>query len=185
MHLQVRCFCNGSRHATPTDRASLRLLHGARPRPTQGACSSLPLILECRVLAARTRHLQVVCLHNASRHAAPTDRASLRLLRGARRRPTQGACESLLVESGRGGGGGWGVTLIRLSKHFPNLACFMDQHSNPKLVTPRLQPATTRSGQATPALAQQIAESLHCARLSQQPPLRDGLHAGPPSPQPA
>ena len=45
-----------------------------------------------RVLAARTTHLhlQVVCLCNGSRHEPPTDRASLRLLDGARRRPTEG-----------------------------------------------------------------------------------------------
>ena len=49
-----------SRHGPPTDRASLRLLHGARRRQTQGA-------------------------------VPPTDRASLRLLHGARQRRTQGA----------------------------------------------------------------------------------------------
>ena len=34
-HLQVVCLCNGSRHGAPTDRARLRLLHDARPRPSQ------------------------------------------------------------------------------------------------------------------------------------------------------
>ena len=53
--VQVLCLCNGSRHQAPTDRARWRLLHGARRRPTQGACSSLPLALRCRVLAARTK----------------------------------------------------------------------------------------------------------------------------------
>ena len=41
--LQVLCLRNGSRHAAPTDRASLRLLHSARQRRTQGACSCLCL----------------------------------------------------------------------------------------------------------------------------------------------
>ena len=31
--------CNGATNGPPTDRASLRLLHGARRRQTQGACS--------------------------------------------------------------------------------------------------------------------------------------------------
>ena len=86
------CLCIGSRHEeAPTDRASLRLLHGARRRPTQGACSSLPLALrcgECLPLEPGSMHMQVVCLCNGSRHEAPTDRASLRLLHGARQRPT-------------------------------------------------------------------------------------------------
>ena len=32
-------LCDGSRHEAPTDRASLQLLHGARRRRTQDACS--------------------------------------------------------------------------------------------------------------------------------------------------
>ena len=47
----------------------LRLLHGARRRRTQGACSSVPLALRWRrMLAARTTylHLQVVWLCNAA-----------------------------------------------------------------------------------------------------------------------
>ena len=52
----VLCLCNGSCHQAPTDRARWRLLHGARRRPTQGACSSLPLALRWRVLAARSSH---------------------------------------------------------------------------------------------------------------------------------
>ena len=40
IHLQ--CVLQRSRHEAPTDGASLRLLHGARRRQTQGACSSLP-----------------------------------------------------------------------------------------------------------------------------------------------
>ena len=69
-HLQVVCLCEGSRHdEAPTDRASLWLLHGARRRPTQGACSSLPLALQAwRVVAATTTHLFVVCLCDGSRH---------------------------------------------------------------------------------------------------------------------
>ena len=96
MQVQVVWFCHGSRHEAPTDRASLRLLHGARRRPTQGACLSLPLALRWRVLAASS-HARVCGLVfcDGSRHDAPTDRASLRLLHGARRRPTQGACLSL------------------------------------------------------------------------------------------
>ena len=47
-----------------------------------------------RVLAAQMKHLEVVWLLHRSRHdEAPTDRASLRLLHGARQ--TQGACSSL------------------------------------------------------------------------------------------
>ena len=34
---RVLCLCNGSRHEAPTGRASLRLLHSARQRQTQGA----------------------------------------------------------------------------------------------------------------------------------------------------
>ena len=49
--LQVDCLCIGSRHEAPTGRASLRVLHGAKRRPTQG--SSLPLALRWRVLTAR------------------------------------------------------------------------------------------------------------------------------------
>ena len=52
-HLHVDYLCNGSRHEAPTDRASSRLLHGARRRPTQGACSSLRVALRWRVLAPR------------------------------------------------------------------------------------------------------------------------------------
>ena len=44
------------------NRANLRLLHGPRwRRRTQGACSSLPLALRWRVLAATTRHLHQSC----------------------------------------------------------------------------------------------------------------------------
>ena len=47
---------NGRCHEDPTtDVASLRQLHGARPKRTQGACSSLHR--EWRVLAATTTHL--------------------------------------------------------------------------------------------------------------------------------
>ena len=69
------CLCNGSRHEAPTDRASLSLLHGARQRPTQGACSSLPLALRQRVLAARTsgpHTCRLVCFRDAHRHEALT-----------------------------------------------------------------------------------------------------------------
>ena len=54
---------------------SLRLLHGARRRPTQGACSSLPLALRLVEVTCwqtpGTRHLQVICLCNGSRNEAP------------------------------------------------------------------------------------------------------------------
>ena len=104
--LQAVCLCIGSRNAASTDRASSQLLHGARQRPTQGACSSLPLALRWRVLAARhhalgTRLSRWACYCNGSGHAAPTDRASLQLLHRARRRPTQrpnqGACSCLCL----------------------------------------------------------------------------------------
>ena len=54
----VVCLYNGSRPEPPTGRASLRLRHGARRRPTQGACSSLPLALGCgECLAPGSTHL--------------------------------------------------------------------------------------------------------------------------------
>ena len=93
-----RCSANGSRHESPTDRASLwLLLNGARRWQTQGACSSLPPALEWRVLAAATNApAGIMMLCNGSRHEALTDRASLRLLlHDARRWQTQGACSSL------------------------------------------------------------------------------------------
>ena len=43
-----------SRHEAPTDGASVRLLHGARWRQTQGECSSLPL-------STPRRHLSFAC----------------------------------------------------------------------------------------------------------------------------
>ena len=53
----------GSRHQAPTNQASLQLLRAASQRRPQGACSSLPLALGWRMLAARTRHLHDrVCL---------------------------------------------------------------------------------------------------------------------------
>ena len=76
----------------------MRLVHGARRRRTEGACLSLPLALEWRVLAAMTRHLQAGGLRlQRSNHAcrAPTGRASLRVVHGARWRRTEGACSSL------------------------------------------------------------------------------------------
>ena len=63
--MHVVCHCNG-RHQAPTDRASLWLLHGVRCRRTRGACSSLSAALGCRVIAAPTRHLQVLCLCNGA-----------------------------------------------------------------------------------------------------------------------
>ena len=66
-----------SRHeAPPTASASLRLLHGARwRRRTQGACSSLPLALGWRVLAATTIKKPAGCLplQGSRREAPPTD----------------------------------------------------------------------------------------------------------------
>ena len=70
------------RHEQPADRASLQLLYSPRWWRMQGACSSLPPALMRRVLATTTRHLQFG-LHWSS-HGAPTARASLRLLYGAR-----------------------------------------------------------------------------------------------------
>ena len=82
-------LCNGSRHAAPTDRESLRLLHGAmRRRPTP-----------CVLVSAAGTPAGVECL--AARHSAPgtcrwfgfatqaavqlrQDRASLWPLHGAR-----------------------------------------------------------------------------------------------------
>ena len=97
-----------SRHEVSTDRPSLRVLHGARRRRRQrpqGACSSLPLAREWRVIASPTRDLQQdsACLLSLqpSRHEAPTDRPSLRLLaplhcaRRRKRQRTPGACSSL------------------------------------------------------------------------------------------
>ena len=56
---RVLCLCNGSRHEARTGRASLRLLHGARQRQTQGACPiSFPVGRAWRVLAPTTTHLQ-------------------------------------------------------------------------------------------------------------------------------
>ena len=65
-----------------TDGASLRLLHGAWP--FQGLTVRARLWLRHsgrRVLAAPTTHLH--CVLQRSRHEAPTDGASLRLLHGA------------------------------------------------------------------------------------------------------
>ena len=81
-----------SRHAAPTDRPSLRLLHGARRRRrTQGACSSLPLALEwesaCFVNQAPAA--DGVCL--LCNQAA----MQLRLIDKRRRRRTQDVCSSL------------------------------------------------------------------------------------------
>ena len=89
--------------AHPTDRASLPLLHGARRRRPQGgaACSSLPLaLIQWRVLATKAHALAPAGAFALSAETPPceatTDRASLRLLHGARwRRPQGGACSSL------------------------------------------------------------------------------------------
>ena len=58
-HLQVVLRLRRSRQGAPTDRASLRLLHCARRRPTQRACSFLPLAhwWRERLLAAKPTHL--------------------------------------------------------------------------------------------------------------------------------
>ena len=60
-HLQVFAACTGAVDQAPTDRASLRLLHSASRRRRQGVCSSLPLAVEFRVVAAMTRHLPARC----------------------------------------------------------------------------------------------------------------------------
>ena len=50
--------CNGAAiNEAPTGGARLLLVHGARRRRSQGACSSLPQALEWRALAAVTTHL--------------------------------------------------------------------------------------------------------------------------------
>ena len=90
-----------SRHAAPTDRASLRLLHGhgARRRRPQGAsCWSLPLALWWSVLAARTctyRKVQVVCLMQRLLHghgARQRCQASRHVLVSAAGTPVESAC---------------------------------------------------------------------------------------------
>ena len=58
-HLRMCWPLQRSLHEAPTDLASLRLLHGARRMPTQGACSVLLVALGWRVLAAPTKHLQI------------------------------------------------------------------------------------------------------------------------------
>ena len=53
VHVQANVPLQRSRHdEAPNDRASVRLLHGARRRRTHGACSSLAVALRCRVLTA-------------------------------------------------------------------------------------------------------------------------------------
>ena len=74
---------------------------------SKGVCSSLPLALLRRVLAAShqaPRHVQVVCLCDGSRHEAPTDRASVRVVDSAtsRRRPTQRVHARLCCSHSRG-----------------------------------------------------------------------------------
>ena len=88
---QLVCMCNGAIIGPPTDRASLRLLHGARQWWTQGACLFLPLALWWRVLAARTKlmHLQMVWLLQRGRPKTSIDIASLLLLHGYRWRQTE------------------------------------------------------------------------------------------------
>ena len=80
-----------SRHwNAPTDRASLRLLHGARRMHIHGDASSLPLNLALQPGTCRSLPLRRSRQWNVS-----TDRASLRLLHGARRKRTESACSSL------------------------------------------------------------------------------------------
>ena len=82
------CLCDGAIMQAPPDRASLRLLHGARWRRIKSACLSLPQALQsdtCRYL----------CLGNGAAMQAPPEQASLRLVHGARLRRTEGACSSL------------------------------------------------------------------------------------------
>ena len=91
-----------SRHEAPTDPASSLLLHGARRMQTEGACSCLPLALGWRVLAVPIKHMQVSVITFAtySRHDAPTDRASSRLLHGPQRSRPEGACSCLPLALG-------------------------------------------------------------------------------------
>ena len=49
--------CNGTAMKLRLMEQAFRLLHGARWRRTQGACSSLSFALGMRVLAAATKHL--------------------------------------------------------------------------------------------------------------------------------
>ena len=67
------------------EQACGRLLLGARRMRTQSPCSSLPLALEWRVLAAATRHVHWFAIVRWNRYKARTDRARLRLLHGAKR----------------------------------------------------------------------------------------------------
>ena len=62
--------CNGAAMQAPTGGASFRLLHGARRRRSQGACSSLPLALGWRVLTTVTTHLHFICGLHRCRHAS-------------------------------------------------------------------------------------------------------------------
>ena len=100
-HLQVRLPLRRSRHRT-----LLHLLKQACATPRCEADSSCVLVSAAGTLvkSAACRQDQALALAGAlplqrSRHAAPTDRwidqASLRLLHGARRRWSQGACSSL------------------------------------------------------------------------------------------
>ena len=56
-----------SRYEAPTDQASLQLLHVARRRRTQGACSSLRLALGRRALCRRKQTNSMCVLVFASR----------------------------------------------------------------------------------------------------------------------
>ena len=78
-----------SHHQAPTDGASLRLLHGARRRQTQSACSSLPLALVWRSACHVTRWPGTSAGATKAAIKALTGGASVRLLHGgARRRRT-------------------------------------------------------------------------------------------------
>ena len=80
------------------EQAGLRLVLGARRRPSRGACSSLPLALDrWRVLAAKHQAPArgLLLQRKPPMKLRLNQQASLRLVLGARRRLTQGACSSL------------------------------------------------------------------------------------------
>ena len=99
-----RCVVCDTKPPSTLDRASLHLLHGARRWRTQGACSSLSFGTRvesaCRHDQALARVCRCVVCDDGAAINAPTDRASLHLLHGARRWRTQGACSSLPLALG-------------------------------------------------------------------------------------
>ena len=94
--LSCRCLTlQRSHHEASNGPARLRLLHGARRRRTHDcACSCLPPALQ--IANSKQAPLAGVVPLQRSHHAAPPDRARLRLLNGARRRRAHDCeCSSL------------------------------------------------------------------------------------------